>query len=156
MRGFLIGGIIGGAGGVVLGLVVGLIFGVIVSPYVNNLTAPADHKAIIDNMKVYDTVAKLYLTPRLADAGLKVYGQGYPLEIWQFTKGEEYEQTTWLWQRFGDTEFCMTIWGAGDDAKTYYFEVGKLSGTGFEITYLDRQVYTEGSASHIQFTLQTS
>lgn len=111
--GFLLGGLFGG----------GLIGG---------FAAPVGHKAVIDSMTITDTRINLELTPKLADSGNRKWNEGFPLSV-IFTNQKEYPQSTWLWQRYGDTDVAMTIWGPDDTGETYYVEAAMLGGGPFEI-----------------------
>lgn len=89
------------------------------------VTAPTDHQAIVDNMTIYDSKVGLKLTPKYVDGGLKEYAKGVPLSTY-FIKGKQYQQTTWIWQRYGDTEMVMTIFGPGENGRTYSIELGRV------------------------------
>ena len=111
--GFLLGGLFGG----------GLI---------GSYAAPSGHKAVIDSMTITDTRINFAFTPKLADSGTRKWGQGFST-ISIFTKDKEYPQSTWLWQRYGDTEVAMTIWGPDDSGERYYVEASMLGGGPFEV-----------------------
>jgi len=125
------------AAGILAGLVLGFIFGfytafqIANSEWLTMMSIPASHRAIIENMEVIDTRANFKLTPKLVDSGVRSFGKGIPLEL--FTNYEEYQQTTWIWQRHGDTEFAMTIWGPGNDGKTHMIELGRTAADPFEV-----------------------
>jgi hypothetical protein len=122
--GFLMGGLFGG----------GLIGG---------YAAPSSHRAIVDRMKVIATeYSNLELTPKLADSGNRKWCEGVPsLSI--FTVGKEYPETTWIWQRYGDTELAMTIWGPDESGTHYDLEFGRL-GSCLKVTYDGVEKFTTG------------
>jgi len=112
----------------ILCLVVGYYLGT--QPWNKPISA---HQFIIDNTTVFDTRAKMYLTPKFIESDKISYGKGCPLSA-TFQLYKEYQFSTWLWQRYGDTEWAMTIWGPGDDGMTYSIEFGRLAGDPFIIT----------------------
>ena len=114
-------------------LLLGLIMGVFLSPAINSFLVPASHKAIVDKMEVIDTKANFRLTAKLVDSVSSEFGEGIPLATFDY--GKVYGQTTWIWQRYGDTEFVMTVWGPGNDGKTYLVEFGKVAGDPFKIVF---------------------
>jgi len=119
------------AAGIVLAvLFVGAFIGFMASGLIVQLMAPADHKAIVDSMTVKDTAANFQLTPRLVSAGKVEAGKGLSV---MFTKGKQYQQTVWIWERFGDAELVMCIWGPDDTGKVYGVEVARLSWDPFAV-----------------------
>lgn len=90
------------------------------------VSPPASHQNVIDRMVVLDTLYDLYLVPKCVDAGQRVYAKGHS-ELAIFEYDRTYWQSTWLWNRYGDTEIAMTIWGPGEDGKTYSLEIAKLA-----------------------------
>lgn len=99
------------------------------------LGAPQDHWAIIENMEIIevgDEGGRFILEPLCVDYGKKDYSRDYPLSA--FTKGELYSQSTWLFQRHGDTEACLSIWGPADD-QGYDVEASRFVGLKLEIWY---------------------
>jgi hypothetical protein len=91
-----------------------------------SLTVPAKHKAIVDDMKLTLVANGLELQVKFVDSHNAEWGKGCPLSM--FDVGTTYTSTTWLWQRYGDTEFVMQIWGPGNDGKTYQISLGRVSG----------------------------
>ena len=110
--GFLLGGLFGG----------GLIGGYV---------APSSHKAIIDSMEVKDVDANFKLTAKLTDSGNNEWMVGLST-LATFTAGQSYPQTIWLWQRYGDTEVVISIWGPSKDDK-YLVEVASLGSGPFTV-----------------------
>lgn len=99
---------------------------------INIVVAPETHKAIVKNTEIIDTAASFRLSAKLVDSGSKKWAEGLEtLPI--FVKNQPYPQSTWLWQRYGDTEFVMTIWGPGTDGKTHFVEFGRVGGNAFLI-----------------------
>jgi len=50
-----------------------------------------------------------------------------------FVKGKVYPQSTWLWQRYGDTEIVMNIWGPDESGTMYGVEIARLAWSPFEV-----------------------
>jgi len=111
--GFLLGGLFGGA-------------------FIGGFAAPSGHKAVIGSMTITDTRINFDLTPKLADSGSTKWNEGFPLNA-IFTSQKKYPQSTWIWQRYGDTEVAMTIWGPDDSGELYYVEAAMLGGGPFEL-----------------------
>ena len=109
----------------------GFLAGSFFGGFIGALTVPNEHKAIVDSMEVRDTEANFKLTPKLVDSGNKEWGAGLSTFA-VFKAGKSYPQTTWLWQRHGDTEVAMTIWGPSDNDK-YSVEVARLGGNPFTV-----------------------
>jgi len=93
---------------------------------------PPNHQTIVDSIRVRDVDAGLQLTPRLVDSGSSEWGKGLML-VPAFEQGKTYQQTTWLWQRYGDTEFVMTIWGPDESGSLYFIEFGRVGADAFRI-----------------------
>ena len=110
----------------------GFLIGTFTTMYIGRQTVPASHQTIIDTMIITDTRLNLVLTPKLVDSGSREWGAGYPLST-TFTLHENYPQSTWIWQRYGDTEIAMSIWGPDKSGTTYYIEVSRLSGDPFTV-----------------------
>jgi len=98
-----------------------------------------NHQAIVDDIEIVDTEINMKLEPKLVSSGTLEYGK--TPELSTFTTGKQYPQTTWVWQRFGDTEWCMTIWGPGDDGETYAIEFGRLACHSFIIYYQGKAIF---------------
>jgi len=96
------------------------------------LGVPANHKALVDHMQIIDTAINFKLTPKLVDSGTRTWGEGFPLST-IFTVGEKYPQSTWIWQRYGDTEVTMTIWGPDESGKILSVEIARLGGNPFVV-----------------------
>jgi len=107
-----------------------------------------EHQAITDSIVIHDTRYDSYLTPKCVDAGSRIYNEGKPLAV--FIDGRSYEQSTWLWQRYGDTEIVMTIWGPGEDHKTVSVEFGKVAANPFDIKLLGETII-QMPYEHIEF-----
>jgi hypothetical protein len=90
----------------------------------SQLTVPASHKTIVDSMTVTDTWAYAQLTPKLVESNNVEYAKGLSVV---FIKGKVYPQTLWVWQRYGDTELVMNIWGPDESGKTYGIEISRLA-----------------------------
>ena len=105
---------------------------------VPSLIGIATHQAVIDRIKIQDTSINLFLTPKCVDSGQREWGSGHSLSVFQI--GENYQHSTWLWQRYGDTEFTMTIWGP-DDMGNYEVELGRTSGHPFVVYYNYESVF---------------
>lgn len=111
-----------------------VLFGSTVIPSIQqlfgNLTVPASHKAIIDSMEVTDTQANTKLTSRLFSSSTLEYAKGLSVT---FIKGKQYHQTVWSWERYGDVELVMCIWGPDETGKLYGIEISRLAWNPFEV-----------------------
>ena len=117
---------------VVLILLIGLGFlaGSFFGGFFGQLTVPANHKAIIESITIRDTKANVLLSPKLVESSNVEYGKG--LSVY-FVKGKVYPQSTWLWQRYGDTEIVMNIWGPDESGRMYGIEIARLAWNPFEV-----------------------
>ena len=125
---------------ILLFLGAGVFIGSLAGGFVGQLTTPSSHNAIIGKIRVKDTKANLYLTPKFVCSKTVTWGKGIPLSI--FTSDYDYQQSTWIWQRYDDTEFVMTIWGPGNDGKSYLIEFGRLAADPFTISFEGETVIT--------------
>ncbi|MDH5203399.1 MAG: hypothetical protein OEW69_09090 [Nitrospirota bacterium] len=119
-------------------------------PLIGKIRAPKTHQWILDNLEVYDTrYSDTPLEEKLVDYGVRTWGK--PLTVLSaFKDNEEYSQTTWIFQRWGDTELCLTIWGPGDDDKSYYVEAAQMGWGPFKIYLADEEklyLYHKGQNS---------
>lgn len=94
--------------------------------------APAEHQAIVDVTIIRDTTYSFPLVPKCVDSGKKVWGLPI-IGLAVFEEGEIYQQSTWIWQRNGDTEMAMTVWGPGEDQSTCFVELARLGTNTFEV-----------------------
>ncbi len=108
----------------------GFLAGTFVNIIISQQNIPASHKAIVDSMKIKDTWAYVELTPKLVESNNVECAKG--LSVF-FTKGKMYPETVWLWQRYGDTELVMNIWGPDESGKTYGIEISRLTWDPFEV-----------------------
>lgn len=108
----------------------GFLFG---SQYSQEVKPPSEHQSIVDSMTIKDTYWNLYLEPKCVDSGTYQWGEISIKEFQVFEEGRTYLQSTWIWQRHGDTEVAMTIWGPSEDQTTCAIELGKLGGNPFEV-----------------------
>ena len=115
----------------------GFLAGSFAGGFIGQLTVPATHKSLVDSMKIIDTAINFELTPKLVDFGIRTSGEGWPLatiyEVGEFTFGEKYLQSTWIWQRYGDTEVVMTIWGPDASGKILSIEIARLGSSTFTV-----------------------
>jgi len=106
-------------------------------------TPSTQHSALIARMMIKDTIKNAYLDSKCVDAGQKVYGKSSSImQMNLFIDTRNYEQSTWLWQRYGDTELCMSVWGPGEDGTTMYIEFGRQSSGPFQVQINDNTVLT--------------
>jgi len=92
-------------------------------------TAPQDHAAIAESFQVIDTRSGYPLKAECVNQGKQTLGYG----LATFSIGEDYETSTWIWSRGGDTEWVMTIWGPDDSGVSYIVEFGRVSPGSFSI-----------------------
>jgi len=109
----------------------GFLAGSFFGGFFGQLTVPTSHKAIIDSMEVKDVDANFKLTAKLTDSGNNEWMAGLST-LATFTAGQSYPQTIWLWQRYGDTEVVISIWGPSKDDK-YLVEVASLGSGPFTV-----------------------
>jgi len=94
----------------------------------------SDHQNIVSSMMINDDKWDSYLIPKCVDASPElVYGEHSIVQLDAFEIGRIYPQSTWIWQRYGDTEVAMTIWGPGEDGTTYSIELSKLAANPFTV-----------------------
>ena len=99
----------------------------------------SDHKSIADSIKIVDNGNVLTCKP--VDHSENVWGQGLYATV--FINGKKYRQSTWLFQRYGDTELVMTIWGPGEDGETYNIELGRVGILGpAKVYFNDNELFT--------------
>ena len=78
---------------------------------VGGLVAPSDHKAIAEDFQIYDDYYDNYLPkPTLVTFGTLKYGEKLS-SLSVFIIDQPYQYSLWIWQRKGDTEMTMEIWG---------------------------------------------
>ena len=134
--------------------------GYFAAPYVGsgfqNYVALPDHRTIIESINVIDMNGNVELTPVLVHSTMTEWGEGLPYST--FTYGETYGHSTWIWQRHGDTEICMTIWGSGSDGETFLIEIGVLGADPFNVMVNNelRGSITEGSYKGLGFTVKVT
>lgn len=107
----------------------------------NQFSIPSGHQTIIDHMKITDTLYGGDLSVKFVDAGYLEWGQQLTL-LNQFELETEFYQSTWLWQRHGDTEVAMTIWGPDLTGETYYIECAMLGAGPYEIWFNEEKMLT--------------
>ena len=80
--------------------IVGALF---LQPLIGKIRAPKNHQWILDNLEVIDQrYPDTPLDEKLVDYGVRTWGK--PLMVLsEFKDNEEYSQTTWIFQRWGDT-----------------------------------------------------
>lgn len=136
-------------------LVLGFLIGIFVGQAGLLTFPPGTHKAIVENTSIQDTTFEFWLEPKLV-ASRSIEWSKQSMVHMSFAKEKSYRQTTWLWQRYGDTEVAMTIWGPGDDGRTYLIEFGRLGGNAFDIKCFDETASWARSTSQgwIHFTIE--
>ena len=109
--GFLVGSLVGGS-------------------LVGGLAAPSDHKAIAEDIKIYDAEYGYLPKPTLITFGTVKYGEALSsLSVFQLNK--PYQFSCWVFARKGDVEIVMEIWGPDDSGHMYdvgFARVGVASG----------------------------
>lgn len=94
----------------------------------------SEHQNIVSSMIIHDDKWDNYLIPKCVDASPElVCGEHSIVSLDAFEYGRTYAQSTWIWQRYGDTEFAMTIWGPGEGGTTYSLELSRLAGNPFTV-----------------------
>ena len=108
----------------------GFLAGSFTGGFVAQLTVPAGHKSIIDSMTIRDTQANVLLSPKLVESSNVECAKGLSV---LFIKGKVHPTTVWLWQRYGDVELVMNIWGPDESGKTYGIEISRLAWNPYEV-----------------------
>ena len=121
-----------GRGVVLLALILGIALGYGIAQIFSLIVAqaPSSHQSIVNSMEIIDTSAQFRLTPKLVDSGQREWGKGLTI-LSVFSERKEYAQSTWIWQRYGDTEIAMTIWGPDDSGKVFMIEIARLGADPF-------------------------
>jgi len=99
------------------GFLVGSFFG---GSLVGGLATPSDHRAIAENFKIYDENYGYLPSPTCVTSGTLKYGEKLS-SLSVFVVDQPYKYSFWLWQRKGDTEMTMEIWGPDVDGN---YDVG--------------------------------
>ena len=108
----------------------GFLAGSFVGGFFGQLTVPTSHKSIVDSMTVTDTSANFKLTPKLLSSSNLECAKGLSVT---FIKGKHYQQTVWSWERNGDVELVMCIWGPDENGHLYGIEISRLAWNPFEV-----------------------
>jgi hypothetical protein len=96
---------------------------------------PSEVKTIVSNLSITDVTKDSALTVTCVSAGTLSYGAPQSvLPSQSFTLGQSYPQTVWLWQRAGDTQFVMKVWGP-DQNGGYDLEFGRCCTDQFTVMY---------------------
>jgi len=107
------------------------IIGSLAGGFVGQLTVPASHKAIIDNMTIKTGTYKL--SPSYLTTGKTIW-QLSSLED-NFYKDGTYQYSLWVYSYEGDPEVYVCIWGPGKDGKTYEVELAASYPRDFTVKY---------------------
>jgi len=157
--GFVIGGMLGGVGGLALGLIIGIALFAGAGYFTTGGTpVPYDsnHNYITQHVSIRDTTDGVEMTCKLVLMG--------PAEFWPyknmdvFTSGKSYTQSLWTFCCKNDIDVTMTIWGAGDDGKTYAFNFGRHGSNAIQITAFNN-TYTwpkDGDIGYLDLTVTLS
>lgn len=137
MKGLLIGGMIGGAGGLFIGLLIGVL---IVAGFgywqTGGLNIPynTEHAEISKRFTVKDITDGVVMNVKHVLTGEAAYHAYAPQDI--FIARKTYTQSLWFWTtgQSNDIEVTMTIWGPGEDGKTYAVEFGRHAGNNIQIS----------------------
>ena len=126
---------------ILLFLGAGFFIGSLAGGFLGQLTVPASHKAIVDDMTVYDTVRQKYLVPYCI--GQDKYKPLGIIRLQTFTVDKEYTWTTWVWGSPNEPknpELFMVIGGPGNDGKTYGVEMGRMCWDELKVKFPDGKV----------------
>ena len=116
---------------ILLFLGAGFFIGSLAGGFVGQLTVPASHKAIIDNMTIKTGTYKL--SPSYLTTGKTIW-QLSSLED-NFYKDGTYQYSLWVYSYEGDPEVYVCIWGPGKDGKTYEVELAASYPRDFTVKY---------------------
>jgi len=155
LRGLLFGGVIGGLGGLLLGILLGALlvtgFGFLQSGGVN-LPYDQKHKFIAENFIVQDMTTNSLTKLKHIITGPAQFYPTAPYDV--FTARQSYTQSLWVWTSEGDIDVTMTVWGPGNDAKTYLVEFGRHTGNEVRIEGFGR-VFSWPEASTVGYASLT-
>jgi len=109
---------------VVLALLLGagFLLGSFFGGFIGQLTVPASHKNIVDDMKITVfgnpdlTLTCTYLSTAKSKWQLSTLQQN-------FVQHGTYQYSLWVYSYEGDPEVTACIWGPGEDGKTYQVEL---------------------------------
>lgn len=118
------------------GFLLGTFFGGVT---IGQLAIPQDHKAIVEDLKLYDnhygyfaSATPLYSKTLSMGEPFSVIGKA-PLD---FTGLASYQFSLWSFQRKGDTEMTLEIWGPDNTGKGFALVFSRLGlGNGGHIEY---------------------
>lgn len=99
---------------------------------------PGDHKELIQKITIVDVTFNRVLQPKYLSGMEKTMMLSVtPMGAFKF--GEIYTQTNWgfysVKDGYEDLNAVVSIWGPGDDGKSYSVEVGRLMGNGAKIFF---------------------
>jgi hypothetical protein len=135
MKGFIFGLSIGGVGGIVLGLIIGIaVFAGFnfVSSGGTSIPYDTNHSYIAERVSVYDMTDGVQMTSKLVLEGPATF-HPFALDVFQFTAKKSYTQSLWIFCSQNDIDVTLTIFGAGDDGKSYLLEFGRHAGNTIQI-----------------------
>jgi len=121
------------------GFLVGSFFG---GSLVGGLATPSDHRAIVADFKLYDDYYGYLPSPTCVSSGTLKYAEKLSI-IASFQLDEPYQFSFWIWQRKGDVEMSMEIWGPDDSGHIYGVCFGRTGlANGGHIEYKGVEVMT--------------
>jgi hypothetical protein len=121
--------------GIILGLASGMALLLIILAVfsINTTIAPGNHQTVANEFSIEDTSLNASLTLTCVKSGNVQWS--VPLSGASFTNNKNYPQSTWIWQRSGDTDWTMTVWGPADDGHSYFIEFGRLGADSYTISW---------------------
>lgn len=132
---------------------VGFLAGSFMGGFVGQFTVPADHKRIVDDMKIAFAIeawsVSTQTTPTCVYNKIVTWGVEKPLSV--FISNKPYGYSIWLWQFQGEVQYVMQIWGPDDTGKSYDIQLMRNYGPPFTVTYKDTTIISKG---RISYTLQ--
>lgn len=99
----------------------------------SNIQPFPEHQSVINTIIIKDTKFNYNLVPICVHSSQNVWAEHSIIPLATFEEGRVYKHTTWIWQRYGDTEISMTLWGPGEDQNTISIEIGRLGANPFEV-----------------------
>ena len=125
------------------GFLVGSFFG---GSLVGGLVAPSNHKKIAENFKIYDNNYGYLPAPTFMYSSTLKYAESLSTLPSQFTVNSPYTFSLWTFQRKGDTEVTLEIWGPDDTGHGYAVCLARTGlGSGGLIEYKGVEVMTISS-----------
>jgi hypothetical protein len=126
---------------VILASLFTLVLAVAFTAQISSIMAPSTHKAIIDQTQITMIGDKsVILTPVCVYFSKVTFGRTISI-LPDMKLGSSYQQSVWIWQQYGDTQFCLKIWGPAEDGVSYLLDFGKMSNNQYKIVVFGQTAF---------------